>query len=93
MAPVRTAAPGDPPRTTSPQAPAAPAPKKRGTTPKTEAAPEEPELDLSTLGGPITTVMTLLMPLAQALGMDESTIPGQLINLVYTLVGMVFGPS
>ncbi|WP_407942398.1 N-acetylmuramoyl-L-alanine amidase [Nocardia salmonicida] len=93
VAPVRTAAPGDPPRTTSPQAPAAPAPKKRGTTPKTEAAPEEPELDLSTLGGPITTVMTLLMPLAQALGMDESTIPGQLINLVYTLVGMVFGPS
>ncbi|WP_413232840.1 N-acetylmuramoyl-L-alanine amidase [Nocardia salmonicida] len=93
VAPVRTAAPGDPPRTASPQAPAAPAPKKRGTTPKTEAAPEESELDLSTLGGPITTVMTLLMPLAQALGMDESTIPGQLINLVYTLVGMVFGPS
>ncbi|MFI1237437.1 N-acetylmuramoyl-L-alanine amidase [Nocardia salmonicida] len=93
VAPVRTAAPGDPPRTATPQAPAAPAPKKRGTTPKTEAAPEESELDLSTLGGPITTVMTLLMPLAQALGMDESTIPGQLINLVYTLVGMVFGPS
>ncbi|MFI7525935.1 N-acetylmuramoyl-L-alanine amidase [Nocardia salmonicida] len=93
VAPVRTAAPGDPPRTTSPAAPAAPAPKKRGTTPKTEATPEESELDLSTLGGPITTVMTLLMPLAQALGMDESTIPGQLINLVYTLVGMVFGPS
>lgn len=96
VAPVRTAAPGAPARTASPEAPAAPAtntPKNRGTSPKTEAKPDEPELDLSTLGGPITTVMTLLMPLAQALGMDEATIPGQLINLVYTLVGMVFGPS
>jgi N-acetylmuramoyl-L-alanine amidase len=93
VAPVRTAAPGAPARTASPEAPATTTPKNRGTTPKTEATPNESELDLSTLGGPITTVMTLLMPLAQALGMDESTIPGQLINLVYTLVGMVFGPS
>ncbi|MFD4460375.1 N-acetylmuramoyl-L-alanine amidase [Nocardia sp. NPDC058480] len=93
VAPVRTAAPGAPARTASPEAPAAPAPKKRGTTPESEATPDKSELDLSTLGGPITTVMTLLMPLAQALGMDESTIPGQLINLAYTLVGMVFGPS
>lgn len=96
VAPVRTAAPGAPARTAAPEAPAAPStttPKNRGTTPKTEANPDESELDLSTLGGPITTVMTLLMPLAQALGMDESTIPGQLINLAYTLVGMVFGPS
>ncbi|MFD4438537.1 N-acetylmuramoyl-L-alanine amidase [Nocardia sp. NPDC058519] len=93
VAPVRTAAPGAPARTASPAAPAAPAPKNRGTAPKTEATPDESKLDLSTLGGPITTVMTLLMPLAQALGMDQSTIPGQLINLAYTLVGMVFGPS
>ncbi|WP_435829938.1 N-acetylmuramoyl-L-alanine amidase [Nocardia fluminea] len=91
VAPVRTAAPGAPARPSAPEAPATP--KNRGTSPKTEATPNESELDLSTLGGPITTVMTLLMPLAQALGMDESTIPGQLINLVYTLVGMVFGPS
>ncbi|MFG2445639.1 N-acetylmuramoyl-L-alanine amidase [Nocardia fluminea] len=91
VAPVRTAAPGAPARPAAPEAPATP--KNRGTSPKTEAPPNESELDLSTLGGPITTVMTLLMPLAQALGMDESTIPGQLINLVYTLVGMVFGPS
>ncbi len=96
VAPVRTASPGAPARTTSPETPAEPStttPKKRGTAPQTEATPNESELDLSTLGGPITTVMTLLMPLAQALGMDESTIPGQLINLAYTLVGMVFGPS
>ncbi|WP_446221317.1 N-acetylmuramoyl-L-alanine amidase [Nocardia sp. IBHARD005] len=94
VAPVRTAAPGAPARTASPAAPAAPAtPKNRGTTPKTEAVPDKSKLDLSTLGAPITTVMTLLMPLAQALGMDQSTIPGQLINLAYTLVGMVFGPS
>ncbi|MFD3743025.1 N-acetylmuramoyl-L-alanine amidase [Nocardia sp. NPDC058633] len=93
VAPVRTAAPGAPARTAPPEAPATTTPKKRGTAPQTEATPGESELDLSTLGGPITTVMTLLMPLAQALGMDESTIPGQLINLAYTLVGMVFGPS
>ncbi|MGF0316861.1 N-acetylmuramoyl-L-alanine amidase [Nocardia fluminea] len=93
VAPVRTAAPGAPARTAAPEAPSTTTPKNRGTSPKTEATPNESELDLSTLGGPITTVMTLLMPLAQALGMDESTIPGQLINLVYTLVGMVFGPS
>ncbi|MGW6624679.1 N-acetylmuramoyl-L-alanine amidase [Nocardia sp. NPDC055002] len=96
VAPVRTASPGAPARTASPEAPAAPStttPKNRGTSPKSQATPNESELDLSTLGGPITTVMTLLMPLAQALGMDESTIPGQLINLAYTLVGMVFSPS
>ncbi|TCJ99414.1 N-acetylmuramoyl-L-alanine amidase [Nocardia alba] len=95
VAPVRTAAPGEQARTASPEAPAAPAttPKNRGTSPKTQSTPNESELDLSSLGGPITTVMTLLMPLAQALGMDESTIPGQLINLAYTLVGLVFGPS
>ncbi|MFD3506601.1 N-acetylmuramoyl-L-alanine amidase [Nocardia sp. NPDC058666] len=96
VAPVRTAAPGDPPRAAAPQAPSepsAPTPKKRGTTPKTQSPSEDSEFDLSTLGAPVTAVMTLLMPLAEALGMDESTIPGQLINLVYTLVGMVFGPS
>ncbi|MFD3591616.1 N-acetylmuramoyl-L-alanine amidase [Nocardia sp. NPDC058640] len=96
VAPVRTAAPGDPPRAAAPQTPSepsAPTPKKRGTTPKTQSPSEDPGLDLSTLGAPVTAVMALLMPLAEALGMDESTIPGQLINLVYTLVGMVFGPS
>ncbi|MFC6011047.1 N-acetylmuramoyl-L-alanine amidase [Nocardia lasii] len=92
--PARTA-PGAGSRNTAPETPAEPAPstpKKRGTTPQTETTPQESEFDLSVLGGPITAVMTLLMPLAEALGMDESTIPGQLINLVYTLVGLVFGP-
>ncbi|WP_410870122.1 N-acetylmuramoyl-L-alanine amidase [Nocardia sp. A7] len=92
VAPVRTAAPGAPAPKAAPEAPSTTT-KNRGATPRTQSTPEESELDLSTLGGPITAVMTLLMPLAQALGMDESTIPGQLINLAYTLVGMVFGPS
>lgn len=84
---VRTAAPGEP------AAPAAPSPRKRETTPKTQATPEEELPDLSALGGPILKVMDMLMPLAQSLGMDNTMITNQLINLAYTLVGMVFGPT
>lgn len=84
---VRTAAPGEP------AAPAAPSPRKRETTPKTQATPEEELPDLSSLGGPILKVMDMLMPLAQSLGMDNTMITNQLINLAYTLVGMVFGPT
>ncbi|PWV79051.1 N-acetylmuramoyl-L-alanine amidase [Nocardia neocaledoniensis] len=84
---VRTAAPGEP------AAPAAPSPRKRETTPKPQATPDEELPDLSSLGGPILKVMDMLMPLAQSLGMDNTMITNQLINLAYTLVGMVFGPT
>ncbi|MGW5438804.1 N-acetylmuramoyl-L-alanine amidase [Nocardia asteroides] len=83
-------------RTASPGAPAAPAPtpRQRGTTPKNQPAPAEEEgPDLSSLGGPILAVMEMLMPLARALGMDNTAITNQLINLAYTLVGIVFGPT
>ncbi|MFF0358281.1 MULTISPECIES: N-acetylmuramoyl-L-alanine amidase [unclassified Nocardia] len=85
---VRTAAPG------APAAPA-PTPRERGTTPKNQqqSTPDESAPDLSSLGGPILTVMNLLMPLARALGMDNTAITSQLINLAYTLVGLVFGPT
>ncbi|WP_394358739.1 N-acetylmuramoyl-L-alanine amidase [Nocardia canadensis] len=85
---VRTAAPG------APAAPA-PTPRERGTTPKNQqqSAPDETAPDLSSLGGPILTVMNMLMPLARALGMDNTAITNQLINLAYTLVGLVFGPT
>ncbi|MGS2805834.1 hypothetical protein [Nocardia sp. MW-W600-9] len=85
---VRTAAPG------APAAPA-PTPRERGTTPKNQqqSTPDESAPDLSSLGGPILTVMNMLMPLARALGMDNTAITSQLINLAYTLVGLVFGPT
>ncbi|APE36358.1 hypothetical protein BOX37_23205 [Nocardia mangyaensis] len=98
--PVRAPAPAPipvaPARTAAPDAPSAPSnttPRTRGTTPKAEPAPEEAAPDLSSLGGPITTVLDLLMPLARALGMDNTAITSQLINLAYTLVGLVFGPT
>ncbi|MGW4633274.1 N-acetylmuramoyl-L-alanine amidase [Nocardia sp. NPDC004415] len=88
--PVRTAPPG------APSAPA-PTPRERGTTPKSQATPEESLPDVSSLssslGGPVMTIMNLLMPMAQALGMDNSAATSQLINLAYTLAGVVFGPT
>ncbi|WP_442945529.1 N-acetylmuramoyl-L-alanine amidase [Nocardia sp. SSK8] len=90
VAPVRTAPPG------APAAPA-PTPRERGTTPKSQVTPEESTSDLSSLssavGGPVLTIMNLLMPMAQALGMDNSAATSQLINLAYTLAGVIFGPT
>lgn len=95
-APAPAPVPVAPARTAAPDAPSAPSnstPRKRSTPPKTDPAPEESAPDLSSLGGPITTVLDLLMPLARALGMDNTAITSQLINLAYTLVGLVFGPT
>ncbi|MFC4375045.1 N-acetylmuramoyl-L-alanine amidase [Nocardia halotolerans] len=88
---VRTAPPGG-------AAPApAPTPRERGTSPKAQSTPDESVPDISSLssslGGPVLTVMNLLMPMAQSLGMDNTAITNQLINLAYTLVGIVFGPE
>ncbi|MFC4126308.1 N-acetylmuramoyl-L-alanine amidase [Nocardia rhizosphaerae] len=83
-------------RTAPPGAAEAPAPRSRTVEPEVES-PDEPELDLgslsSAMGGPVRLVMELLMPLAQALGADDTVITNQLINLAYTLVGLVFGPA
>ncbi|WP_416276939.1 N-acetylmuramoyl-L-alanine amidase [Nocardia sp. alder85J] len=41
----------------------------------------------------VTTVVQLLMPLAKSLGMDNSMMSSQLINLAYTLVATLLAPN
>ncbi|MBF6436344.1 N-acetylmuramoyl-L-alanine amidase [Nocardia cyriacigeorgica] len=43
--------------------------------------------------GVVGTVMELLMPLAKALGMDDTAITAELINLAYTLAAALFAPT
>nr|WP_280230421.1 N-acetylmuramoyl-L-alanine amidase [Nocardia cyriacigeorgica] len=43
--------------------------------------------------GIVATVMELLMPLAKALGMDDTAITAELINLAYTLAAALFAPT
>ncbi len=43
--------------------------------------------------GIVGTVMELLMPLAKALGMDDTAITAELINLAYTLAAALFAPT
>lgn len=40
-----------------------------------------------------TTAMQLLLPLAKSLGMDESALNSELVNLAYTLVSTLLGPG
>ncbi len=37
--------------------------------------------------------MQLLLPLAKSLGMDESALNSELVNLAYTLVSTLLGPG
>lgn len=37
--------------------------------------------------------MELLGPLAKSLGLDDSAVSTELINLAYTLAGMLLGPA
>ncbi|GAA5062949.1 N-acetylmuramoyl-L-alanine amidase [Nocardia callitridis] len=43
--------------------------------------------------GPVSKILQLLMPLAATLGLDDTTITSELINLAYTLAGTLLGPS
>ncbi|MGW5456269.1 N-acetylmuramoyl-L-alanine amidase [Nocardia sp. NPDC003979] len=93
-APARTA----PGANARPPAAPAPTPRERGgAAPKAQPYQEESVPDItslsSSLGGPVLTVMNMLMPMAQSLGMDNSVVTDQLINLAYTLAGVVFGPT
>ncbi|TQM31183.1 N-acetylmuramoyl-L-alanine amidase [Nocardia bhagyanarayanae] len=46
-----------------------------------------------TLGVLANTVLEMLMPLARVLGMDDTMITAELINLAYTLASTLFGPA
>ncbi|WP_433732770.1 N-acetylmuramoyl-L-alanine amidase [Nocardia sp. CA-129566] len=41
----------------------------------------------------VNTIMQLLMPLAMALGMDNTVVTSELINLAYTLASTLLGPT
>ncbi|WP_435593126.1 N-acetylmuramoyl-L-alanine amidase [Nocardia sp. bgisy118] len=62
--------------------------------PGTQSTPNvESNSESSTLGVLATTVLEMLMPLARALGMDNTAITTELINLAYTLASKLFGPA
>lgn len=60
-----------------------------GTTPRTT----EPGSPTGSSSGIVAAVTKLLIPLAAALGMDRTEITAELINLAYTLAGILFAPT
>ncbi|KZM70074.1 N-acetylmuramoyl-L-alanine amidase [Nocardia terpenica] len=80
---------GSVPNTSVPGVPGASMPGKQGTTPMTTPGTQgdNGSAAASTL---VTTAMQLLLPLAKTLGMNDATIPPELINLAYTLVATAY---
>lgn len=88
-----TSTPKPAPGTATPQSPGTSAsPTSPGTSgtqsPGTPNAQQSP----GTAGGN-ASIMELLMPLAKLLGLDNNAIATELINLGYSLAGMLLGPS
>ncbi|MET7767815.1 N-acetylmuramoyl-L-alanine amidase [Nocardia sp. NPDC005366] len=102
-APAQTApAPGTPqaaPGGTVPQfrtAPGAQATPGTETSPGVRSTPSAPGGESTPGTGTedlVGTITKLLLPLAKALGMDETAIAGELINLAYTLASILFAPT
>ncbi|MGK8556103.1 N-acetylmuramoyl-L-alanine amidase [Nocardia gipuzkoensis] len=83
--------PGTPQSQSTPGAPAIPnAPGSPGTA-QSPSAPYSQEIP----GFTVTpgSIMELLLPLAKSLGMDDNAVSAELINLAYTLAGMLLGPA
>ncbi|WP_432421012.1 N-acetylmuramoyl-L-alanine amidase [Nocardia cyriacigeorgica] len=80
------------PATTTPKAaPSTTEPPSGSSGTSTEPGTESTAPD--TGDGVVGTVMKLLMPLATALGMDDTAITSELINLAYTLAAALFSPT
>ncbi|MFF0531033.1 N-acetylmuramoyl-L-alanine amidase [Nocardia amikacinitolerans] len=63
-------------------------------TPGTQSTPDyRSNSETRTLGVLANTVLEMLMPLARTLGMDDTMITAELINLAYTLASTLFGPA
>lgn len=63
-------------------------------TPGTQSTPDyRSNSETGTLGILANDVLELLMPLARTLGMDDTMITAELINLAYTLASTLFGPA
>ncbi|QIS21873.1 N-acetylmuramoyl-L-alanine amidase [Nocardia terpenica] len=80
---------GSVPNTSVPGVPGASMPGRQGTTPMTTPGTQSDNgsAAASTL---VTTAMQLLLPLAKTLGMNDTAIPPELINLAYTLVATAY---
>ncbi|WP_431953081.1 N-acetylmuramoyl-L-alanine amidase [Nocardia lijiangensis] len=87
----------DPGSRLSPNNPAIPGTQALPGTPATPGTYSTPNdgsnPESATLGIFANTALEMLMPLARALGMDNTAITAELINLAYTLASKLFGPA
>ncbi|MGY2119978.1 N-acetylmuramoyl-L-alanine amidase [Nocardia gipuzkoensis] len=88
-----TSTPKPAPGTATPQSPGtSAAPKSPGTSGNQSPGTPNAQQSPGTAGGD-ASIMELLMPLAKLLGLDDNAIATELINLGYSLAGMLLGPS
>ncbi|WP_280312426.1 N-acetylmuramoyl-L-alanine amidase [Nocardia abscessus] len=88
-----TSTPKPAPGTATPQSPGtSAAPKSPGTSGNQSPGTPNAQQSPGTAGGD-ASIMELLMPLAKMLGLDDNAIATELINLGYSLAGMLLGPS
>ncbi|WP_040780998.1 N-acetylmuramoyl-L-alanine amidase [Nocardia pneumoniae] len=78
----------------SPQSQTVPGTPQSQSTPGTGQSPSSP-YSQQVPGFTVTpgSIVELLLPLAKSLGMDDSAVSAELINLAYTLAGMLLGPA
>ncbi|MEV0299386.1 N-acetylmuramoyl-L-alanine amidase [Nocardia sp. NPDC050710] len=89
--PQYQAAPGTPGSRTAPGT--TPGIEMAPSTPGSQTAPGSQSTPSTGIGGLVGTVIQLLLPLARTLGMDNSVVTSELINLAYTLASALLGPS
>ncbi|MGY2115278.1 N-acetylmuramoyl-L-alanine amidase [Nocardia gipuzkoensis] len=88
-----TSTPNPAPGTATPQSPGtSAAPKSPGTSGSQSPGTPNAQQSPGSAGGD-ASIMELLMPLAKMLGLDDNAIATELINLGYSLAGMLLGPS
>ncbi|WP_280310240.1 N-acetylmuramoyl-L-alanine amidase [Nocardia abscessus] len=88
-----TSTPKPAPGMATPQSPGtSAAPKSPGTSGNQSPGTPNAQQSPGTAGGD-ASIMELLMPLAKMLGLDDNAIATELINLGYSLAGMLLGPS
>ncbi|WP_228003088.1 N-acetylmuramoyl-L-alanine amidase [Nocardia australiensis] len=97
------------PQPTAPQAQPAPTPNTSQAVPGTSSSPRSQALPQSqtsprspgqtapstegSSSGVVGTVMAMLLPLAKSLGVDNTMITSEMINLAYTLASTLLGPA
>ncbi|WP_454195876.1 N-acetylmuramoyl-L-alanine amidase [Nocardia sp. Marseille-Q1738] len=80
--------PGTPQSQSTPGTPATPNAPGTAQSPSTPYSQQVPGFTVTP-----GSIMELLLPLAQSLGLDDNAISTELIDLAYTLAGMLLGPA